>query len=90
MAPSTPISVWKLPKINMIAFNKLSFGALLMISDAFQSKGLSKVIIGEILFFSARLQIYVRVERMHVGSPGYISIIGKNVTENLPDCLDPL
>ena len=51
-----------------------------MTSEALKNNGWSNVITGEIVCLSARLQMYVSVERMQVWSPGYISIMGRKCT----------
>ena len=89
IAPSRFINVWKPPGISTMSFREVSFGASMMISAAFQWSGWSNVIIGGELCFIARLQTKSKVDKMHVLSPEYRSIIGRNTTEDCTGYSDP-
>ena len=61
----------------------------MMISAAFQYRGWSKVTIVGRLWLMARLHTKSNVDRMHDLSPEYRLIIGKNLTDDCPECWLP-
>ena len=77
------MKVWKLPNSSTTSLIGLVSATSCNIWDAFQNRGWSNVTTGGKLYSDARLQIYRRVEYMHVLSPGYILIIGR---KNIDDC----
>lgn len=83
------MKVWKPPSIKTMLFRGLLFGASVMISAAFQYSSWSNVIINGSLCLIARSQIKYKVDKVHVLSPEYRSIIGRNTTDDWPGCSSP-
>ena len=83
IAPNKFMKVWKLPNNSTASLIGLVSATSCNSWDAFQNRGWSNVTTGVKLYLDARLQIYRRLEYMHVLSPEYISIIGR---KNIDDC----
>lgn len=62
-------------------------GATMIVSGALYYNGWSKVTVMGMLWFMARLFRKSNVDRMYDLSQEYISIIGKNLTNDCPKCL---
>lgn len=80
------IKVWKPPSIKNMLFRGPLFGASMMISAAFQYSGWSNVVICGTLCLIVRSQIKYKVDKVHVLSPEYRSVIGSNTTDDWPGC----
>lgn len=80
ITPNKFTNVWKLPSNKQLVLDYCSCS----ISDAFQKTGWSKLTTGGVLYLDTRLQMHSRVEKIHVFSSGYISIIGRNTPDDCP------
>ena len=82
MQPRKLISAWNPPRRSIIESISLSGGSLSTISCPFHHKGWSNVIIGVVCCLLHCASANLSVEYIQVMFVGFMSIIGKNVTED--------
>ena len=84
MHPRKLISMWNGPSLKMIFFSALSTSSERINLVAFHLRGWSKVTIGSFWYFKACSDTKCKVEKIHVSSEGFISIIVMKITVDFP------